>query len=147
MKLAIAVAFLMDLTNANVWNIGDVFAGVFDGNYNVYDNNGVSKETINNGLGGETTGCAFNGDKSKLYTTSFSATKVVVFDVTPPHNVSQIIDTAVTSPGGDSESTVFDDAGNFYVGNPDSNKLVHTYNAAGVLQETYSVETEDRGSD
>lgn len=57
------------------WQIGDVFVGVSSGSYKVYDNNGVFKETITDGLTGFTTGCAFNNALDKLYTTNFSNTK------------------------------------------------------------------------
>src|SRR5713226_3253758 len=60
------------------WNIGDVFVGVSNGQYNVYDNTGVVKDSVNDGQGGFTTGCAFNGGLDKLYTTNFSNTKVEV---------------------------------------------------------------------
>ena len=43
------------------WNIGDVFVGIGDGKYNVYDNSGTFKETIDQGNHARfTTGCAFD---------------------------------------------------------------------------------------
>lgn len=66
---------------STVWNVGDVFAGVGGGAYNVYDNAGVFKETISDGLGGFTTGCAFNGTLDKLYATNFSNTKVAISNI------------------------------------------------------------------
>lgn len=129
------------------WDVGDVFVGVSNGTYQVYDNNGVFKETISDGLGGFTTGCAFNPDLSRLYTTNFSNTKVVVYDDPHPHPIVQVVDTNATSPGGSSESVVFDAAGNFYVGHADGNADVHKYDPTGTLLATFNVATEARGSD
>lgn len=63
---------------ASTWVVGDVFAGIGNGQYQVYDNLGNFKETIGQGMPGFTTGCAFNS-AGDLYTTNFSQTKVVVF--------------------------------------------------------------------
>lgn len=137
----------MPAAAATTWNVGDVFAGVAGGSYKVYDNAGVFKETISDGLGGFTTGCAFNGALDKLYTTNFSNTKVKVYDNASPHPIVQTIDTAVNSPGGHSESIVFAANGDFYVGHPDGNDDIHRYNSAGVFQQAYDVPIESRGSD
>jgi hypothetical protein len=134
---------------ASDWRIGDVFVAVGNGQYKVYDNAGVFKETITDSQGnGFTAGCAIDST-FHLYTTNFSNTKVVRYAIIPPHIVLQTIDTGVTSPGGHSESIVFDGIGNFYVGHPDGNHLVHKYNVAGVLERTYAVAIEvgGRGSD
>lgn len=132
---------------STVWATGDVFTGVSNGAYQVYDNTGVFKETISNGLGGFTTGCAFNSGLTALYTTDFSNTKVVVFGDPSPHAVIDVIDTGATSPGGSSESIVFDGAGNFYVGHAGGDHRIHKYDAAGNLLATFTVATEDRGTD
>jgi len=132
---------------AATWETGDVFAGVESGTYQAYDNTGVLKETITDGLGGFTTGCAFNPTLTKLYTTNFSNTKVIVYDNASPHPILQTIDTGATSPGGSSESIVFDAAGNFYVGHANGNTLVHKYDAAGNLVATYNAATGNRGTD
>lgn len=67
------------------WVLGDVFAGVENGAYQVYDNNGILKETISNGNPGTTTtGCAFNPALDKLYTTNFTNANVPVFDNAHP---------------------------------------------------------------
>lgn len=129
------------------WNVGDVFAGVAGGSYNVYDNAGVFKETISDGLGGFTTGCAFNGALDKLYTTNFSSTKVVVYNDASPHTIAQTVDTNAINPGGQSESVVFAANGDFYVGHPDGDDDIQRYNAAGVYQQSYDVAIENRGSD
>ena len=97
---------------STVWNQGDVFAGVGGGKYNVYDNTGTFKETIDQAIGsGETTGCAFNPARTKLYTTNFQNDMVAVFDDADPHAVLHTFSTGLTS----NESVVFDAAGNYYV--------------------------------
>ena len=129
------------------WVTGDVFAGVGNGTYQVYDNTGVFKEAISDGLDGFTTaGCAFNPSLARLYTTNYRRTKVVVYDDPNPHPVSQIIDTGVTSPGGSSESVVFDAAGSFYVGHTNGDRRLHKYDAAGNLLMTFSPQTERLGT-
>lgn len=132
---------------ATVWNLGDVFAGINGGQYQVYTNAGVLKETISDGLGGFTTGCAFNGAQDKLYTTNFGNTKVVVYNDASPHTIAQTIDTGAVNPGGDSESVVFAASGDFYVGHPDGDDDIQRYNAAGAYQQSYNVAIENRGSD
>src|SRR3989441_8958057 len=127
------------------WVKGDVFVGVSTGSYQVYSNSGDLKETISDGLGGFTAGCAFNPALDKLYTTDFSFSMVVVYDNTPPHPILQTINTESTD-GGCSESIVFDAAGNFYVGHG-CDEDVRKYNAAGVLQHNFDVTPEARGSD
>src|SRR3989344_7476995 len=149
--ITVAAAVLSGATSpaaaSTTWNVGDVYAGVAAGQYNVYDNSGVFKETITDGLGGFTTGCAFNNDLSKLYTTNFSNTKVVVYDDPSPHAISQTVDPGVINPGGQSESVVFAANGDFYVGHPDGDDDIQRYDAAGVYQQSYDVAIENRGSD
>lgn len=131
---------------ASTWVVGDVFAGVGNGQYQVYSNTGVFKETISQGMPGFTTGCAFNS-AGDLYTTNFSQTKVVVLAGAHPHSVLQVIDTAAQSPGGQSESIVFAANGHFYVGHPFGDQDIHRYNAVGAFQQKYDVAFENVGSD
>jgi hypothetical protein len=133
--------------NAADWNPGDIAVGVSSGQYFIYDNNGVFKESINDGLGGYTTGCAWNPALDRLYTTNFDNTKVVAYNDAHPHNIAQVIDTNVTSPGGSSESVVFASNGDFFVGHPRGNKLIHHYNSAGTLVNTYDVAVDSIGTD
>src|SRR3989344_544107 len=147
MPITLAVFLSVKSYASTTWNVGDVYTGVGGGSYNVYDNAGVFKETISDGLGGFTTGCAFNNDLSKLYTTNFSNTKVVVYDDPSPHAISQTVDTGAINPGGQSESVVFAANGDFYVGHPDGDDDIQRYDSAGVYQQSYDVGTENRGSD
>jgi hypothetical protein len=163
--VALAWAALIPLTAQAVttWQVGDVFAGVGNGNYNVYNNSGTFKETINQGtaFGGQpqnstgfTTGCAFNPPQDHLYTTNFSTSNVVRFQDPSPHSVDQTIVTPaqVSLPytgAGDasSESVVFAANGDFYVGHADGTADVHKYNSAGTFIRDFDVATEIRGSD
>ena len=146
-----SLASLPAPVEATDWAIGDVFAavggGVGGGLYKVYRNDGTFKETISDDLGGFTTGCAFSRGTSFLYTTNFSNTKVVKRSFGHPHDIVQTIDTGATSPGGASESIVFDAAGNFYVGHAGGNHLIHKYDASGALQTTFNATIDQMGTD
>jgi hypothetical protein len=129
---------------STVWNAGDVFAGVGGGKYNVYDNAGTFKETIDQAIGsGETTGCAFNPARTKLYTTNFQNDMVAVFDDTDPHAVLHTFSTGPMS----NESVVFDAAGNYYVGHADGDRDIEKYDSSDNLVATYDVVTGPRGTD
>lgn len=119
----------------SVWNIGDVFVGVAGGQYFHYDNAGHLVDVLSTGFSGYTTGGAFDVT-GKLYTTCFSANRVVVFSATDPHTILQTIDTSI--PGGTNpEDIVFAANGDFYVTNVSGNGNIQRYNAAGVFQQTY----------
>ncbi len=125
------------------WVRGDVFLGVASGNYKVYDNNGVFKETINNGTTGYTTGGAFDSS-GNLYTTNFSGSAIVKFDGNDPHAVLQSFSTA---PGGAVESISFNSTGDMYVGHAGGDGDVKRFTATGTLVQTFNVQTGPRGSD
>jgi hypothetical protein len=139
----LAVVLRLGVVNA-VWVTGDVFVGAGQGQYQVYDNFGNYKETIDTGLSGFTTGCAFNIDENdvKLYTTAFSQQTLTVFDDLHPHAIVQSL-SSPTSP----ESIVFDLAGNFYVGHANGDYDIEKFNALGVSQGSYDVAVGARGSD
>ena len=135
---------------ASTWQIGDVFAGVSDGDYQVYDNLGTFKETISHPtLNGFTTGCAFNDvafGGPDLYTTYFSADMVVRYANAHPHGVVQTIDVAANG-GSAPESIVFAANGDFYVGHAQGDRDIQKYNAAGTFLGKFNVATENVGSD
>jgi hypothetical protein len=128
------------------WPDGSVMAGVSEGIYLVYDNNGNEIGQTFDGIGGLVAGCAFD-QSGDLYTTNFSITKVVRIDGNDPHLPLQFIDTALVSPFGLSESISFNHDGHFYVGHGGGNQLVHEYDAAGVFQNSFAVDVENNGSD
>ena len=142
--VATFMSFSAPASASTVWNQGDVFAGVGGGKYNVYDNTGTFKETIDQAIGsGETTGCAFNPAKTKLYTTNFQNDMVAVFDDADPHTVLHTFSTGLT----DNESVVFDAAGNYYVGHADGDRDIEKYDSSDNLLATYDVVTGPRGTD
>jgi hypothetical protein len=118
---------------ASTWVRGDVFVGVGNGSYSIFDaGTGALKETISDGLGGTTTGCTFNGDQSKLYTTNWDLDKVEVYDGTS-HALVQTLNTSTVH----NESVVFAADGTFYVSHPGGG--FDHYTAAGVLLGTLAV--------
>jgi len=98
---------------ASTWNVGDLFLGVDNGQYQVRDQAGVLKETLTTGRSGFTTGCAFDKNDN-LFVTEFSADQVSIF-VGPddPHNNFLFGAHLYSAP----EMVAFDAAGNVYVGN------------------------------
>lgn len=111
------------------WAIGDVFLGVANGSYQVRAPNGTLKETVNSGLGGFTTGCAFDS-KGNLYTTQFSANQVTVFANAHPH-ASSSFGSGYATP----ESIAFDATGKVYVGNVGGGGI-RQFNADGTFVKT-----------
>jgi hypothetical protein len=127
------------------WREGDVFVAVGNGAYQVYDRHGGLKQLLGSERSGYTTDCGFSPSGKRLYTTNYTHSKVVVYDG-EHQEIVQTIDAGETSPKGHSSALVFDATGNFYVGHPDGNALIHKYNDAGILLDTYEVAVEDRGS-
>ncbi|MBI4203178.1 MAG: hypothetical protein HY532_08720 [Chloroflexi bacterium] len=118
---------------STTWNVGDVFAGVAGGAYNVYDNSGTFKETISSGLGGFTTGCAFNPTLTHLYTTQFSAGQITKFDNASPHSSASIASTRPVP-----ESIAFRADGSYLVGGPFGGGI-DEYDATDTLVTSYAV--------
>ncbi len=127
---------------ASTWNDGDVFAGVGNGSYNVYDNAGTFKETISDGLGGFTTGCAFNNSQTFLFTTNFSAARVPTYTDAHPHTVDTSIDPGAQG-GGSTESIVFDKSGNFYVSNTGGNGDIQKWDSSNHFVQSFDVPRSD----
>ena len=136
--LCVCLGALPAVAAASTWNDGDVFVGVANGSYGVYDNAGTFKETISDGLGGFTTGCAFNPGQTFLYTTNFSAARVPTYTNAHPHTVDTSIN-AGAQGGSRTESLVFDQAGNFYVGNATGN--VQKFDSGNNFVQAYNVPT------
>lgn len=124
---ALAGAGTITARAAPPWVNGDVFVSISSGKYQIYDHGGHLKETIDDGLGGFTTGCAFDPAMDKLYTTNWSHDKVPVYDATT-HNLVRIISTTSSL----NESVVFTAAGDFYVSHAGGGGIDH-FDAAGDL--------------
>ncbi len=134
-----SVAMAQDFTT------GDVIAGVNNGNYNVYDNDGNFILTLNDGGLGYTTGAFFDTVNDLLYTTNFTDTEVVVYDGNDPHAIVDVIPTSVDG-GAACESIVFNAAGHFYVGHAGSGTLIE-YDASGTFVDSDSPAIENVGVD
>ncbi len=121
-----------------VWTLGDVFAGVESGNYQVYSNSGTFKETINNSFNGFTTGCQFNPTLTQLYTTAFGSGQLVKFADADPHPTSNVATPGVGGP----ESVVFKSNGGYFVGGPGTPNILE-FDASDNLVATHMVAPND----
>lgn len=130
--------------NAAPFVIGDVFAAIGNGQVAQYASDGTLKDTLNTGLGGFTTGMAFDS-AGNLYVTNFSNNSISRFDNNGVLMEAQF----VTSQAGQSapESIVFDASGNFYVGHADGTSDIEKYAADGTFLQRFDVATTARGSD
>jgi WD40 repeat protein len=143
---ALACSLLLGLTgtaHAVAFQYGDVFAATSNGNVQHW-RAGTLLDTYNTGLGGYTTGMAFDST-GNLYVTNFSAANVTRFDnngnVLPPNPY------VTNDSGGSNESIAFDLSGNFYVGQADGTRDIMKYAADGTFLARYDVATDSRGSD
>ena len=111
--LTICLSLLVLLRTASAepsqWQLGDLFLGVGDGTYDVYDRRLWVQS------GSQSTG------DDELHT------------IARP----QTIETGEVSPGGHAGAVAFDEAGNLFVGHPDDNSLIHKYGPSGGLIETF----------
>ena len=149
---------------ASEWQRGDVFVAIGNGQYQVYRQTGTSEggpiytliETITDGSGtvsgengsggtGFTTSCAFDST-GHLYATNFTNANIYKFNIPDPHTVSQA-PIGPSSGALSSESIVFDGQGNFFVGHADGTHVVDKFSPAGTLVTSFTVGTENRGSD
>ncbi len=128
------------IVSAATYTVGDVFASVGNGQVKEFTPTGVLVQTLNTGLGGFTTGSAFDSS-GNLYVTNFSSGSISKFD-----NNGVLVSANFVVPGGSPESISFAKDGTFYVGNASTNQIKH-YTAAGVLIGTVTVSTERRGTD
>jgi sugar lactone lactonase YvrE len=141
--LSIATAGILS-AQAPDWSVGDVFLAVGDGAYHVYDRTGGYKHAIEDQLGGYTSDCGFNPALDRLYTLNYTRTRIVVYDDAAEHGVLQVVDPSEVSPGGHSGAIAFAADGDFYVGHPDGNALIHKYSSSGMLMATFEVPVDGR---
>jgi sugar lactone lactonase YvrE len=138
-----AALSLTSAASAAPFVIGDVFASVGNGQVRQYSAAGVLKDTLSTGLGGFTTGSAFDS-AGNFFVTNFSNGSVSRFSGPGDPHVHSVFAAGINSAP---ESIVFDLAGNMYVGSADGNADINKYSSAGVLLDTFNVATTDRGSD
>jgi hypothetical protein len=161
-SLSLLIAVMNISARASEWQRGDVFVAIGNGQYQVYRltssgdgssyilvetlTDGSGSVTGENGTGGSgfTSGCAFDST-SHLYTTNFTNANVYKFSIPDPHKASQTI--PASSGALSSESIVFDGQGDFFVGHADGTHVVDKFSPAGILLTSFTVATEQRGSD
>lgn len=121
---------------------GQVLAGSTNGIINQFTPTGTLAGTLDNGRSTTygSTGMCFNG-AGNLFSTTFD-NGMTQFDTTgaivPPN--------PWTTTGANLESCTFDAAGNMYVGDASQN-IVTKIDPSGTVIATYTVATEDRGTD
>jgi streptogramin lyase len=120
---------------------GDVFVSVSSGQVAEFQPNGTFVRTLDTGLGGFTTGLAFDAS-GRLYVTDFSAQAVSRF--APPNT---LLGTFGSGYNASPESIDFDSFGNAYVGQADGTHQVLKFDAAGNPAGSFSPATENRGTD
>lgn len=131
--LTLASTLVIGLTStqqagAVAFQVGDIFAGVANGQVYHYRADGTFVESLNTTVGGFTTGMAFDGG-GNLYVTGFSASRLVKFD-----NSGNLLNANYAAGLSTPESVVFDQSGNLYVGNLGVG--IRAYDAAGNFQHT-----------
>ena len=129
---------------AVAFNFGDVFAAAGSGTVQHYSAAGTLLETLNTGLGGYTTGMAFDAAQN-LYVTNFSADSISRFNNTGALLLPNPFVTNDSS--GHNESIVFSNSGAFYVGQPDGTQDIIKRAADGSFLARYDVAISGRGTD
>lgn len=119
---------------------GDVYASVNNGLVYRFSQDGTLIQVLNTGLGGFTTGMAFDST-GNLYVTNFSANSVSKFDTNGTN-----LGTFGSGYNGYPESILFDKYGNAYVGQAGST-IIKKFDATGNSIADFTVEIEDRGTD
>ena len=151
LAVACAAAAVPATAPAATWVDGDVVVGTADttwlsrGRHVVFANGGQMKETIEQAVRAEGTGCAFDPARN-LYTTAFEQSSIVRFGGAHPHPRIGGIYTGATG-GVHNASISFARDGSYYVGTADGNGDVLRYRANNTLDRTFDVATEVRGSE
>jgi hypothetical protein len=140
---------------ATPFEIGDVFASVNNGQVQQWRDIGGNMtlmDTLSDGQGSFTTGSATDA-AGNLYVTNFGNANLVRYaGPNTPHTATiPFVDPFVDNTGAGSpsatESIVFDQAGNFYLGHAGGNADIFKYSANGTYIEQYDVADDLVGSD
>jgi len=146
MSLVISPALMLGAVGpalAVPFQLGDVFAGSKDGMIEHYRPGTGFLAEYNIGGFGEVTGMAFD-TSGNLYATRFGSSSMVKLD----NSGNVLSNPFVTNDAGShNESIVFDQSGNFYIGQADGTKDIIKRSSDGTYLGSYDVVTEYRGSD
>ncbi|HLK34750.1 MAG TPA: PKD domain-containing protein, partial [Terriglobales bacterium] len=118
-----------------------LFVGVSGGQVSQFTKSGSHQSTLNSNQGGSMTGMAFDAS-GNLYTTDFTADAVSEFGAS-----GTLMGNFGSGYNCKPESIVFDNSGNAYVGETGCSHALLKFDAYGNLVATYSVSTEQEGSD
>ena len=149
--LALAVGFVIAFnatsTSANhtPYAVGDVFAGIGDGEIQHLSPTGTVIETLDTGTTcSEQLGMAFDASGNLYATSAFGCATgtVVKFD-----SQGGLIGPFGSGYSDSTESVAVDAAGNVYVGQPDGTSDILKFDSAGNPLDSYDVPVGDRGSD
>lgn len=128
------------------YGVGDVFAGVGNGQIKHFSPSGSLLDTLNTGTGcGEDLGMAFDLSDNLYATAAFggcTSGHVVKFD-----DHGNLVGPFGSGYSNSTESIAIDGAGNVYVGQPDGTKQVLKFSSAGTALASFSPAPENRGSD
>jgi hypothetical protein len=124
------------------WQNGDVFVGLLSGQYNVYDNGGTLRETLNQTAAGFAVNCAFDRS-SVLHTTAFSLNRVERFLLPHPHSKLADINVVASPPvpapvPSGPESISFARDGSYYVGFQVGPNSLQKYTGAGTFVRAFA---------
>ena len=116
---------------------GDVFASVASGQVMEFHPDGTLVQTLDTGLGGFTTGSAFDSG-GNFYVTAFSGNTVSKFDTN-----GNLVGPFGSGYPGSPESIVFDNSGNVYVGQPGAGGQIEKFDSAGNPVATFDTTASD----
>jgi hypothetical protein len=103
-------AVCIPLYGSSTWELGDIFVGIGNGQFQVRSNAGTLKETIAAGNSGDTAGCALDASLN-VFLVNTTLSRIIKRELDPPHGIDQTI---IADP--DPQSIVFAGNGDFYVG-------------------------------
>ncbi|MDP2673418.1 MAG: hypothetical protein Q8Q00_00720 [Dehalococcoidia bacterium] len=148
LTLAVGFVILFNATNTSAnhipYAVGDVFAGIGDGEIQHLSPTGTVIETLDTGTTcNEQLGMAFDASDNLYATSAFGCTATVVkFD-----SQGGLIGPFGSGYSSSTESVAVDAAGNVYVGQPDGTADILKFDSTGAPLDSYDVPTEGRGSD
>ena len=127
---AVVIAVALPASSATAqYQKGDIFASIGDGQVAEYQANGTFVRTLTTGLGGYTTGSAFDG-AGNFYVTNFSASSVSKF------NNSGVLQGGFGSGYSTPEAILFNKAGSVFVGNIGGG--IRQFDATGNLLQSFA---------